>query len=254
MDYLIADATVIPPEHQSYYNEKIAYLPHTYQVNNSTKVISDRLFTRAELGLPDDAFVFCCFNNNFKITPGLFDIWMRLLRAVPGSVLWLLEGNPGAPGNLRREAEKRGVSPERLVFAPSMELADHLARHRQADLFLDTFYYNAHTTASDALWAGLPVVTCLGEFFAGRVAASLLKAIGLPDLIAHDHATYETLALELATHPGKLAALREKLAVNRTTYPLFDTARFTRHLEEAYKRMYERYQAGLVPDHVVVDT
>jgi predicted O-linked N-acetylglucosamine transferase (SPINDLY family) len=253
MDYLIADSMLIPQEHQPYYNEKIVYLPHTYQTNNSTKVISDRPFSRAELGLPDDAFVFCCFNNSFKITPDLFDIWMRLLQAVPGSMFWLLEGNTGVGRNLRLEAGKRGVSADRLVFAPPMELADHLARLRQADLFLDTFYCNAHTTASDALWAGLPVLTSLGNTFAGRVAASLLKAIGLPELITPSHAEYEALALELATQPGRLACLRRKLALNKTTHPLFDTARFTRHLEAAYLRMHERSRAGLPPDHIVVE-
>jgi predicted O-linked N-acetylglucosamine transferase (SPINDLY family) len=254
MDYLIADHTVIPREHQQYYDEKIVYLPDCCQVNNSTKEISDRPFSRAELGLPDGAFVFCCFNNSYKITPDLFDIWMRLLHAVDGSVLWLSEGNATAARNLRREAEQRGVAPDRLVFAPRLDsLADHLARYRQADLFLDTFYYNAHTTASDALWAGLPVLTCLGDTFAGRVAASLLQAIGLPELITRRHADYEALALELATQPERLAALRRKLAANRTTQPLFDAARFTRHIEAAYLKMQERYQAGLVPDHIVVE-
>ncbi len=236
IDYLIADPTLIPAEHQPYYDEKIVYLPHSYQVNDSTKVISDRSFSRAELGLPENAFVFCCFNNSYKITPDLFTIWMRLLHTVEGSVLWLSQGNPTAARNLRLEAGKRGIAPDRLVFASRMEnLAEHLARQRQADLFLDTFYYNAHTTASDALWAGLPVLTCLGDAFAGRVAASLLTAVGLPELITHSHAEYESLALALATRPEQLAALRQKLAVNRTTQPLFDTARFTRHIEAAYK-------------------
>jgi predicted O-linked N-acetylglucosamine transferase (SPINDLY family) len=254
MDYLIADATVIPPGDREYYDEKVVYLPFSFQVNCSAKEIPDLPFSRAELGLPQDVFVFCCFNHNYKITPDLFAIWMRLLHAVDASVLWLSGGNSVAARNLRLEAENRGISPERLVFAPRMEsLADHLARHRQADLFLDTFYYNAHTTASDALWAGLPVLTCLGNTFAGRVAASLLKAVGLPELITHSHAEYETLALALATQPERLAAIRRKLALNRTTYPLFDTARFTRHLEAAYMKMYGRYQAGLPPDNIVVE-
>ncbi len=197
--------------------------------------------------------MFCCFNNSYKITPDLFAIWMRLLHTVEGSVLWLLEGNATAARNLRLEAGKRGIAPERLVFAPRMALADHLARQRQADLFLDTFYYNAHTTASDALWAGLPVLTCLGDTFAGRVAASLLTAVGLPELITHSHAEYESLALALATRPEQLAALRQKLAVNRTTQPLFDTARFTRHIEAAYRKMHARYQSGLSPTHIVVE-
>ncbi|MGE5240099.1 MAG: tetratricopeptide repeat protein [Bacteroidota bacterium] len=254
IDYLIADHILIPEEHQRYYNEKIVYLPNSYQVNDSTKMISDRSFSRAELGFPDGAFVFCCFNNHYKITPDLFDIWMQLVCRVEGSVLWLSEGNTTVVNNLRLEAGKRGVSPDRLVFAPRIEsLAEHLARLRQADLFLDTFYYNAHTTASDALWAGLPVLTCLGNTFAGRVAASLLNAIGLPELVTRRHAEYEALALELATQPGRLADIHRKLATNRTTQPLFDTARFTRDIEEAYLKMHERHLAGLPPDHIVVD-
>jgi predicted O-linked N-acetylglucosamine transferase (SPINDLY family) len=253
MDYLIADATVIPPEHRPYYDEKIVTLPHSFQVNNTTKAIAERPFSRAELGLPDEAFVFCCFNHTYKITPDLFDIWMRLLRAVSNSVLWLSGVNATAARNLRLEAEQRGISPDRLVFAPRVDsLAEHLARYRQADLFLDTFYYNAHTTASDALWAGLPVLTCLGETFAGRVAASLLQAIGLPELITHSHAEYEALALELATQPGRLAALRAKLEANRSTQPLFDAARFTQHIEAAYRKMHERAQAGLGREDIVV--
>jgi predicted O-linked N-acetylglucosamine transferase (SPINDLY family) len=250
IEYLIADHTLIPEEHQQYYNEKIVYLPHSYQANDSTKVISDKPISRVELGLSEHAFVFCCFNNIYKITPDLFDIWMRLLRTVEGSVLWLLEGNVTAVNNLHLEAEKRGVSPDRLVFAPRMELADHMARHRQADLFLDTFYYNAHTTASDALWAGLPVLTCLGGTFAGRVAGSLLKAVGLPELITRSHEEYETLAIELASNAPRLAEIRTRLAKNRLTHPLFDMARFTHHIEEAYKKVYERYQAGLPPEHI----
>lgn len=254
MDYLIADATVIPQEDRQYYDEKIVYLPFSFQANNTAKEISNRPVSRADLGLPEGAFVFCCFNHNYKITPDVFDIWMRLLRAVDRSVLWLSGGNPVAAQNMRREAEARGISAERLVFAPRMErLADHLARYRQADLFLDTFYYNAHTTASDALWAGLPVLTCLGETFAARVAASLLKAIGLPELITHSHAEYEKLAREFAAQPEQLAALRRKLALNRITHALFDTVRFARHLEAAYRMMYERSQSGSAPDHILVE-
>lgn len=253
MDYIIADKVVLPQEHQPYYTEKIIHLPDTYWFNDSAKVISDRHFSRAELGLPEDAFVFCCFNNSYKITPDLFDIWMRLLKEVNGSVLWLLEGNAAAAGNLRLEAGRRGISPERLVFAPRMGMAEHLARHRQADLFLDTFYYNAHTTASDALWAGLPVLTRLGDAFAGRVAASLLNAVGMPEMITHSHADYESLALELATQRERLALIKQKLAEHRSSMPLFDTARFTLCIEEAYRRIYERHVAGLQPDCIVVE-
>jgi predicted O-linked N-acetylglucosamine transferase (SPINDLY family) len=197
--------------------------------------------------------VFCSFNNTFKINPPVFDIWMRLLRQVEGSVLWLLEGNATAPDNLRMEAEKRGVAADRLIFAPRMQPEDHLARHRLADLFLDTSPYNAHTTASDALAAGLPVVTCLGSTFAGRVAASLLSAIGLPELITSSLGEYETLALKLAREPDLLAGIKSKLDRNRQTFPLFDTARFARHLEAAYEVMWERHQRGLAPANFAIE-
>jgi predicted O-linked N-acetylglucosamine transferase (SPINDLY family) len=253
IDYLIADRTLIPEASRRWYDEKVVYLPHSYMPNDSTRHIADRVFTRAEVGLPDDAFVFCCFNNNYKLTPDVFDIWMRLLLRIGNGVLWLLEGSATASANLCREAERRGVSPRRLVFAPRIEVAEHLARHRCADLFLDTFHYNAHTTTSDALWAGLPVLTCPGEAFASRVAASLLGAVGLPELIARNRDAYEAMALDLATHPERRAAIRQKLAANRTTQPLFDTARYARDLEQAYRQMVERRRAGLPPEHIVID-
>jgi len=253
IDYLIADPTLIPVEHQPYYSEKIAYLPDTYLVNGSHREMSERHFTRSEAGLPEHGFVFCCFNNYYKITPAVFDIWMRLLQQVEGSVLWLPEGNAQGMQNLHHEAELRGIAPERLVFAKRMNLlSEHLARYRLADLFLDTFCYNAHTTASDALWAGLPVLTYLGNTFADRVAASLLNAIGLLELITHSHEEYLALALELATNPEKLASLRQQLARNRITHPLFNTAGFTRHIEDAYTQMWQRYQQSQPPDHIYV--
>ncbi len=252
MDYLIADKIVIPPESRVHYTEKIAYLPHSYQVNDAKRKIADQVFSRQELGLPENAFVFCCFNNNYKITPQTFDSWMRLLKAVSGSVLWLFEENPTAATNLRREAQAQGVEASRLVFAKRMPLPEHLARHQAADLFLDTLPYNAHTTASDALWAGLPVLTLIGESFAGRVAASLLHAIGLPELITSTTADYEAKALELATQPDRLRALKVKLTANRLTTPLFDTRLFTEHIQDAYLAMYRRYQAGLAPEDLFV--
>jgi predicted O-linked N-acetylglucosamine transferase (SPINDLY family) len=253
IDYLIADRTLIAQEHIRHYAEKIAFLPHTYQVNDSLRKISDETPSRRDAGLPQ-GFVFCCFNNNAKITPDVFDIWMRLLRNVEGSVLWLLEDNPSAARNLRREAVERGVPADRLVFARRMDLPDHLARHRLADLFLDTLYYNAHTTTSDALWAGLPVVTCLGATFAGRVAASLLNAIGLPELVAQSRDEYAALALRLAVDPQRLSAIRQKMARNRNTHPLFNTRLFAGHIESAYAAMWERHQAGLPPDHIHVSS
>jgi predicted O-linked N-acetylglucosamine transferase (SPINDLY family) len=247
MDYILADPHVIPPEHVACYTEKVVYLPDTYQVNDSKRGIAVRTPTRAEANLPDTGFVFCCFNNNYKITPEIFDIWMRLLNKVQGSVLWLLEVNAAASRNLRRESELRGVAPERLIFGGMIKLEEHVARHRLADLFLDTLPYNAHTTASDALFAGLPLVTCQGTTFPGRVAASLLNAIGLPELIAYNLEEYEALALKLATSPAMLADIRAKLARNRTTHPLFDTDRFRRHIESAYITMWERVQRGEPP-------
>jgi protein O-GlcNAc transferase len=250
MDYLIADHTLIPEESRRHYAEKIVYLPDSYQANDAKRVIADRAFTRDELGLPAAGFVFCCFNNNYKIMPDTFDRWMRILERVPGSVLWLLADNPTAVGNLRREAVRRDVSPERLVFAERISLPEHLARHRAADLFIDTWPYNAHTTASDALWAGLPVLTCAGEGFASRVAASLLTAIGLPELIVSTPERYEDLAVHLATDAQRLAEIKQRLAENRLTAPLFDTQRYTRHIEAAYTKLYERYQANLPAEHI----
>ena len=253
IDYLIADPTLIPVSHQKDYAEKIVYLPDCYQPNDTKRRIADRAFTRAEVGLPPEGFVFCCFNNNYKITPEVFDSWMGILRRVPGSVLWLLEGNPAAAANLRKEADNRGIGSGRLVFARRMGTSEHLARHRLADLFLDTLPCNAHTTASDALWVGLPVLTQLGETFAGRVAASLLNAIGLPELITSTREDYENLAVELATNRARLQQLRHKLAANRPTAPLFDIDRYTRHIEAAYSTMYERYLADLSSAHIFID-
>jgi protein O-GlcNAc transferase len=253
IDYIVADRTIIPIARRSDFSEKIAYLPNSYQANDSTRSISEKKFTREECGLPNDGLVFCCFNHNYKITPAVFDLWMRILINVPGSVLWLRETNATAATNLKREAESRGVSAGRIIFAKRLAaLPDHLARHRLADLFLDTLPYNAHTTASDALWAGLPVLTQIGETYVGRVAASLLNAASLPELVTHSSEQYERLAIEIAKHPEILGAMKTKLAENRLGTPLFDTGLFTRQIEAAYIAMYERYQAGLTPDTIVV--
>lgn len=252
MDYILADGCVIPLDHAAYYSEKIVYLPDTYQANDSKRTIADHTPTRSEVGLPTTGFVFCCFNNNYKISPEIFDIWMRLLINFEGSVLWLFEQSVEASRNLKREAEQRGVAQQRLVFAPRVRLQEHLARHRLADLFLDTLPYNAHTTASDALWAGLPLLTCRGNAFAGRVAASLLHAVGLPELVTGNLADYEALALKLAREPALLAEIKAKLARNRDICPLFDTARFTRHIEAAYTTMWEKYQRGEAPKSFAV--
>jgi predicted O-linked N-acetylglucosamine transferase (SPINDLY family) len=252
IDYIIGDGTVIPEADRSYYAEKIVTLPHSYQVNDPKREIADMPFTRSVLGLPDEGFVFCCFNNNFKILPATFDSWMRILKRAERSVLWLFEDNAGAAANLRKEAEKRGVDPERLIFAPRMARHAHLGRHRVADLFLDTLPYNAHTTASDALWVGLPVLTLLGKSFAGRVGASLVRAVGLPELVTETPDAYEALAVELATDPVRLKALKDKLAMNRLSCPLFNLGLFTQHIEAAYAQMSTRYRAGEKPDHITV--
>ena len=252
IDYIIADPIIIPPESQQYYSEKVVYLPNSYQPNDRKREISKKIFTKEELGLPKEGFVFCCFNNNFKITVPTFDGWMRILKNVNGSILWLLEDSPIAMLNLRKEAKFRGVDPNRLIFAKRVLLSEHLARYRLADLFLDTLPYNAHTTTSDALWAGLPVLTCVGESFASRVAASLLKAIELSELITTTQEQYEALAIELATTPEKLKSIKQKLERNKLTTALFDTARFTKSIEAAYKQMYERYQADLPPNNIYI--
>lgn len=250
IDYIVADSVLIPPGSEVYCDEKVAYLPGSYQCNDSKRVISDHPFTRAEVGLPDGAMVYCAFNNNFKITPAVFDTWMRILKQVDRSVLWLLEDNEVARRNLIKEAGKRGIEESRLVFAPRMDLPLHLARHRMADLFLDNLPCNAHTTASDSLWAGLPLLTCAGEAFTGRVAASLLQAVGLPDLVVSDLAEYERLAVELGRQPAQLMAIRERLKQNLQGCSLYDTRTYARHLESAYQRMYDRERADLKPDHI----
>ncbi len=253
MDYIIADPVLIPKGYEPFYSEKIVKLPSSYQINDNQRPIAEDSGTRADHGLPEQGFVFCCFNNNYKITPSVFGIWMRLLLQVPGSVLWLFQDNEAAAQNLRQEAARRGVDPERLIFAGRLPTAQHLARHRHADLFLDTRPYNAHTTASDALWTGLPVLTCPGQAFAARVAASLLRAAGLPELVTQDYTEYERLALELATQPDRLAQIKDKLERQRLTCDLFNTGKTTRALEAAYEAMHARRQAGLPPEHIEVD-
>jgi predicted O-linked N-acetylglucosamine transferase (SPINDLY family) len=253
IDYIIVDGFVAPAAAQPLFAEKLVHLPGCYQVNDRRRAIAVSPPSRAGCGLPHADFVFCSFNNSYKITPDFFAGWMRLVAAVPGSVLWLLDANDLAARNLRREAERRGVDPARLVFAPRAPLAEHLARHRNADLFLDTLPCNAHTTASDALWAGLPVLTCAGNTFAGRVAGSLLTAMGLSDLIAASPAEYERIALALARDPRKLADLRARISRAREASPVFDLPRAARHLEAAYARMWQRWCDGESPVAFSVD-
>jgi protein O-GlcNAc transferase len=253
IDYVIADPTVIPESNRKFYAEKIIYLPNCYQANDRKRAISERVYTRKEMGLPDAGLVFCCFNQSYKITPDIFDDWAKILDTIDGSVLWLLEDSITAVKNLKQEAADRGISPNRLVFAKRMPLKDHLARMRLADLFLDTLPYNAHTTASDALWAGLPVITCIGETFPGRVAASLLTSIGLTELITHSREEYVDLAVKLAKCPEKIYSLKNKLSINRLTTPLFDSTLFTKNMEDAFLKAYDRFRNELAPDHLFIN-
>ena len=247
IDYILVDPFIVPSDQQPYYSEKLVHLPECYQVNDSKRVIAEYTPSRQECGLPEQGFVFCSFNNSYKITPEFFDIWMRLLKTIPGSVLWLLDTSLSVKENLRKEAEATGVNSDRLIFAPKQKLPEHLARHRLADLFLDTLPCNAHTTTSDALWAALPVLTCAGKSFAARVAGSLLHTVGLPELVTYNLEEYEALALKLARQPDSLHQIKEKLKQNRLSTPLFDCDRFRKHIEAAYKQMWSMWQRGEKP-------
>jgi protein O-GlcNAc transferase len=252
-DYIIADDFVIPREKQNCYSERAVYLPDSFQANDDRRRINEKIPTRLEAGLPEFGFVFCSFNNSYKISPAIFDVWTRLLKAVAGSVLWLVADNVTVENNLRREAANRSIEPRRLIFAPRLQYADHLARFQLADLFLDTVPFNAGTTASDALWTGVPALTCAGEAFASRMAGSLLNAIGLPELITYNLEDYEALAHKLAIQPAMLNEIRARLAKNRGIHPLFNTDRFRRHIEAAYTAMWERYQRGEPPESFAVE-
>jgi len=252
IDYILADRVVIPDEDRRWFSERVVVLPASYQVNDDRQPIAERVPSRGACGLPDAGFVFCSFNKHYKIDRALLDAWMRILAAVPGSVLWLLGGH--GEKRLRRAAVARGIDPQRLVFAGKLPKPEHLARHRLAGLFLDTHHVNAHTTASDALWTGLPLLTLPGSSFAGRVAASLLRAIGLPELIAPTLEAYERRAIELARAPAALAELRSRLAANRRAMPLFDTDRYARDLERAFERMHEIQVAGRPPESFAVES
>ena len=253
IDYIIGDKVVIPKENQKDYSEKIIYLPDCFMANDFTKKISTKIFTREELGLPKEGFVFCCFNKYYKIIPSIFDIWMRLLKKVEGSVLWLIEDNLTGIKNLQKEANQRGVDSNRLIFARGMPLlADHLARHKAADLFIDTLPYNAHVTASDALWSGLPVLTLIGQSFASRVSASLLNAVGLQELITYSEKEYEDLSIELATNPTRLKEIKSKLEKNKLIKPLFNTKLFTKNIETAYTKIYQKYLKNLPVENIEI--
>jgi predicted O-linked N-acetylglucosamine transferase (SPINDLY family) len=247
MDYIVADAVLIPPDETQHYTESVVWLPHSYQPNDDRREICPKRAGRAAHGLPQDGFVFCNFNSAYKFTPAMFGAWMRILAAVPGSVLWLLQANPVATANLRVAAKARGIAADRLVFAPKLPPQQHLARLPAADLCIDSFPCNGHTTSADALWAGVPLLTLRGHAFAGRVSESLLRAVGLPKLVAQDMADFEAEAIALAREQQRLAAMRETLAANRPTAPLFDSPRFTRDIEAAYQRMWQMHQQGEAP-------
>jgi protein O-GlcNAc transferase len=251
-DYIVADPILIPNDAQNGIVEKIIYLPDSYQVNDRNRKVLLSRQSKEEHDLPSSGFVFCCFNNNYKILPVVLDGWIRILNAVEGSVLWLFGDNPYAIANLKKEAANRGLDPNRIIFAGRVTVAEHVGRYQLADLFLDTLPYNAHTTASDALWTGLPVLTLIGKSFAARVAASLLHAVGLPDMVVNTQQEYESLAIDLATHPAKLQAIKARLKQNLLTAPLFDTPLFTKNLESAYMQIYKRHQEGLLPEHLYI--
>ena len=249
IDYLIADRTIIPEGMEKYYTEKIVFLPN-YQCNDRKRKISERIFTRQDLGLPESIFIFCCLNNNYKISPSIFDSWMKILKAVKHSVLLMYAENPWVEKNLKKEAESRGVDSNRLIFCTHAPPDEYLARYRACDLFLDTSPYNAGATASDALWAGLPVITVPGRTFSSRIAASLLHSIGIPELVLKSNTEYEELAVELANNAEKLNSIKQKLLNNRLSTALFDTPLFAKNIELAYMKMHERYLADLLPENL----
>ena len=250
IDYLIADSTVIPNSSRQFYTEKVVYLPNCYQANDNLRPIICNPPYRSDYGLPENAFVFACFNNNYKITPKFFSLWIDILKNVPHSVLWLIFDNADAKMNLLRFAELSGINKERIIFSERVDLSQHLSRHILADLFLDTLPYNAHTTASDALWAGLPIVTMTGNSFPGRVATSLLYSIGLPELVAKSEDEYKQIAINLAISKNELATLKNKLKINRNNSILFDSKLFTVNFENALLGMVDRYNKNLPPDHI----
>jgi predicted O-linked N-acetylglucosamine transferase (SPINDLY family) len=253
IDYIIADKKLIPIESQKFYSEKIIYLPDSYQVNDRQRRISEKIFTREELGLPEDAFVYCCFNNNYKISPTIYSSWMYILKNVKNSVLWLLEDNHIAANNLKKEASSRGVDPSRIIFAKRVDYANHLSRQKVADLFLDTTPYNAHTTTSDALWIGLPVLTCCGTSFASRVASSLLAAVGLEELVVNSLVEYELKAIELANNKIKLLEYKTMLSLDKESLDLFNTPKFVINLEKAYFLAHDNMIKNRKPEHIVIE-
>jgi predicted O-linked N-acetylglucosamine transferase (SPINDLY family) len=255
MDYIIADKTVIPKNINNLYSEKIIYLPNSYQPNDTKRKISNKIFTKKELNLPENSFIFCCFNNAYKILPEVFNIWMEILKNVENSVIWLLEDSENSivSKNLKKEARARGVSDHRLIFSQKVTIDEHLARLKLADLFLDTFPYNAHTTCTDALWAGVPVLTYSGKSFASRVAASLLNTLGLEELVTDSLDKYKTIAIKLSKNKNELFLIREKLLNSKIISPLFNTSLFAKNLEKSYKIIYSRYLKNLELQNIEIN-
>jgi predicted O-linked N-acetylglucosamine transferase (SPINDLY family) len=253
IDYIIAHKTLIPKENQKFFSEKIIYLPDSYQPNDYTKKMSKKVFTREELSLPKNAFVFCCFNQNYKITPNIFNIWMKILKKIEGSVLWLIKDSNEGVNNLKKEANKRGINPDKIIFAKRMTISEHLARHKMADLFIDTFPYTAHTTCSDALWSGLPVITLMGQSFASRLSGTLLNAVGLNELIATTEKDYEDLIINLAKDSNQLKIIKNKLEKNKINQPIFNTKLYTKKIESAYKEIYKRYHSDLPLENIEIE-
>ena len=253
IDYIIAHKTLIPKENQKFFSEKIIYLPDSYQPNDYTKKMSKKVFTREELSLPKNAFVFCCFNQNYKITPNIFNIWMKILKKIEGSVLWLIKDSNEGANNLKKEANKRGINPDKIIFAKRMPISEHLARHKMADLFIDTFPYTAHTTCSDALWSGLPVITLMGQSFASRLSGTLLNAVGLNELIATTEKDYEDLIINLAKDSNQLKIIKNKLEKNKINQPIFNTKLYTKKIESAYKEIYKRYHSDLPLENIEIE-
>jgi predicted O-linked N-acetylglucosamine transferase (SPINDLY family) len=252
IDYIIADSIVIPAESRKYYTEKVIYLPNSYQVNDDSREISNQIFSKEQLQLPDKGFIYCCFNNNYKITPEVFSIWSEILHAVDGSVLWLLGDTEIAERNLRQSAINEGLNPNRIIFAKRISTEQHLSRHKLADLFLDTSPYNAHTTASDSLWSGIPLLTKFGNSFAARVAASLLKSVDLPELITYSDSEYIEKAIYFAKNKDELYKIKNKLSLNRDKFPLFNTSLFCKNIEKSFKEIYKRKKEGKRPDHIFI--
>jgi len=253
IDYLIADKNLIPEKNKKYYTEKIIYLPNCYQPSDSTRLVIDKKLTREDFNIRNDQFVFCCFNTTHKINPKIFDSWVNILKKVNNSVIWLLENNNISQKNLKKEAILRKIDPERIIFCKRTSSKEHIKRYQLADLFLDTFPYGAHTTANEALFSGLPIITIIGESFQSRVCSSLLTTIGLKELITNSYDEYENLAINIAKNPQKLKLIKDNLKINIKNSPLFKSKFYAENLEKAYISIYERHNNNLEPEDIYIN-